>query len=637
MANILVVEDEPITARDIAECLEQQGHTISNIVATGHEALLSAARARPDLAIMDIRIQGAMDGVSTALRLQSEYETPVLYLSAYADARTVERVKETIPYGFVMKPFDARTLQAAVGVALSRRRADSAVCRRAEWLSTLVEAIGDGVLATDATGLLRFANRVALDLLACGPGWEGLPAASLARFVDERTREFLGDPIAEVLKRRTPAELPSGCVLRGYGGSETPVEGSLAPLVDAEGFHGVVLVLRDMTARRQAERERQRVQRLQSLEVLAGGLAHDFNNMLTMIMAGISFSRTLLEPDSRVSELLQQAESQCERATSVTRQLLTFAKGGAPVCRATTIGSLVEDTVGFAVRGRGVSQECDIDESLWVTEVDEGQIAQVISNLVINACEAMPQGGAVRVVARNRILTEEDGLPLLPGPYVEVAVRDEGLGILPEQIEQIFDPYFSTKDRGSGLGLTAAFSIVRAHRGHICVESQLEQGTTFHVYLPAAAKARDPSPTDGLDAPKTAAGLRVLLMDDEAQLLDIVSACLREMGHRVECVRDGQEAIRRYRQAMSDRDPFDVVILDLTVPGGMGGAEAIRRLQVLDPSVRAIASSGYSKSTALADPRSHGFVAILPKPYRFGMLARALEEAVGSSSQNEVA
>jgi signal transduction histidine kinase/ActR/RegA family two-component response regulator len=379
--------------------------------------------------------------------------------------------------------------------------------------------------------------------------------------------------------------------------------------------------------------ERARSQRLEGLGHLAAGIAHDFNNMLGVILASASLVRQDLPEGSEAREMLGDIEDTCERATGLTRQLLTFARGGAPVRKLSEVSKVIRDSVGLSLRGSATDSSFQFEAPLWPVELDVAQITQVLSNLVLNARDAMHDQGTLTVRAKNIVVTS-GGLPLEPGEYVEIAVEDHGHGIEPGHEEEIFDPYFSTKPGHHGLGLASAYSIVRRHSGLLRVESKPGEATTFYVYLRASpgAEFEEVAP----DSELYAGGGHILVMDDEPLLRELLADSLTALECRVDCAAHGDDAVALYKQAIEHRDPFDVVILDLTVRGGKGGAETLRELQAIDPNVCAIACSGYANDAIMCDHAAFGFADALEKPFRFAMLARAVRRQMGKRHQAQV-
>ncbi|MCC6712715.1 MAG: PAS domain S-box protein [Candidatus Dadabacteria bacterium] len=393
----------------------------------------------------------------------------------------------------------------------------------------------------------------------------------------------------------------------------------------AAGELRYVGVLRDITDRKRYEDELFKAEKLESLGVLAGGIAHDFNNLLTVILGNISISKMHLKPSDRIFTRLTEAENASARARDLTSQLLTFSKGGAPVKEYVhTLGDFIRDTASFAVSGSKVRCDFDIADDLWPAEVDGGQISQVIHNLVINSDQAMPDGGVITVSAANTGRKGPDGGE--DGKHIKISIADSGIGMTDDLVEKIFDPYFTTKQKGSGLGLATVYSIVKNHGGRIEVESEIGVGTKFDVDLPAAAGKA--ALMDGESGIRNGEG-KILVMDDEETVRQVAGDMMKRLGYRVEAAADGQEAITKYLEAKEAGEPFDAVMFDLTVPGGMGGKEAFARLLEMDPGVRAIVSSGYSNDPVMAKSDEYGFKGVVTKPYSIEELSRVLYEVLG--------
>ena len=369
-----------------------------------------------------------------------------------------------------------------------------------------------------------------------------------------------------------------------------------------------------------------RAAKRESLELLAGGVAHDFNNLLTALLGNLSLARMDTALTGSVQEWLEEAEKAAGRARDLTHQLLTFAKGGEPIRRLVELGDYLREAAQFARQGSRVRCDVELPDDLWPAEVDAGQIGQVIHNLVLNAVQAMTAGGVVTVTARNVPRETARQLGLGSGHFVGVAVRDTGPGIKPEDMARIFQPYFTTKREGSGLGLATSQAIARRHYGALRVESPPGQGATFLLYLPAHPGGRVAKETDASTVP-TMSG-RVLFMDDEPSIRQMAPNLLRRLGFEAEVVGDGQEAIDAYMRARAEGRRFDVVILDLTVPAGMGGCEAMKRLRVIDPAVQVVVSSGYAADPVLLDHREHGFCGVVTKPYSLSALAAVLSRVM---------
>jgi len=397
----------------------------------------------------------------------------------------------------------------------------------------------------------------------------------------------------------------------------------LVPEFDEEGnVQAVMSIARDITVQTQLENERNKASKLESIGLLAGGIAHDFNNILAAILGNISLAKMIVDSDSEVYEILSEAERGSMQARELTNQLLTFSKGGEPVKKTLDISMLLRDCVRFTLRGSNADCDFSIPDDLWPVEVDSGQISQVINNIVLNADQAMPDGGTLEISASNVHVTGVDLLPVKKGKYVRISIRDHGIGIPGEHIPKIFDPYFTTKQKGSGLGLATSYSIVRRHGGCITVDSEVGVGTTFQIYLPASADKLEEKKGVEREVPEITG--KILIMDEEEGIRSVVGKMLEMMGHEYEAVADGESAVEAYRKALEAGEPFDVVILDLTVPGGMGGKKAIRKLLEIDGNVKAIVSSGYSNDPVMSNFDEYGFRNYLLKPYHLDDLIKVL-------------
>ena len=392
----------------------------------------------------------------------------------------------------------------------------------------------------------------------------------------------------------------------------------------------------DLTDRKKAEAELQKMQKLQSVGTLAGGIAHDFNNILMGVYGNISLAREEMVGDHRGLKYLDDAEKSMNRALRLTKQLLTFAKGGDPVKEDVGLASLVEEVARFDLSGSNVKLVLHQVDDLWPAKVDKGQIQQVISNLTINACQAMPGGGRLFIDLINVTVARQEAPGPVPGKYVRISVRDEGTGIAPQHLERIFDPYFTTKQNGSGLGLATTYAIITKHGGHLQVQSELGYGTTFTLYLPASEVRTEPIAAAKVgEAPLQMAGARILVMDDEEMVCKLVATMLAMLGYTAATARNGGEAVEMYKKAMHDGEPFAAVIMDLTVPGGIGGQEAISLLLACDPAARAIVSSGYAADPVMASYADYGFKGLVAKPYTLATLRETLAQVLSDGAATD--
>jgi PAS domain S-box-containing protein len=486
----------------------------------------------------------------------------------------------------------------------------------------LIEEMNEGALTLSSEGVILYSNYCFANLVHT-PLQDVIGSPILKYFApaDHQAMDVL---LSNAREKDVKAEFK----LQVPGGGMVPVYISASSLY-VDDVQTLCVVVTDLTEqkrteeiaaaeRRKRDEEQLRANKLESLGILAGGLAHDLNNSLTTVLGNISLAKQTANPQGNLHRRLAEAEIACLQARDVTQQLLTFSKGGVPVKRPVYINRLLVDWVSFAISGANVDCVFEIEDDLWPVEIDEGQMSRVINNLVINAQQAMPEGGTIIVRATNIFIGRERQrgapAPLPKGRYVRIDVVDHGMGIPENHLMKVFDPYFTTKQMGSGLGLSIAYSVTRSHNGHIRAESHLGKGTTFTIFLPAtelevvAPKARSVAASTG--------GLRVLVMDDQEAIRELISSVLTDIvGDEVTFATEGKEAIELYRRAMEEERAFDVVMMDLTVPGGMGGKDAVKKLRELDPTAKVIVFSGYSNDPIMAEYESYGFSGTLSKPF----------------------
>jgi PAS domain S-box-containing protein len=555
------------------------------------------------------------------------------------DAALPMLINSTLLIGIsgVMAFFILRTHREVVAIAEAEaesvREKTREVEKAEERLLVTLRSIGDGVITTDIDGRIVLMNRVAEDLT----GWSlqeaaGKPLTEVFRIISELTREPCTNPVTRVLASGTIVGLANHTLLIARDGVERIIADSGAPIRDrGNRMIGVVLVFRDITEKQRLERGLQNAARLEALGVLAGGIAHDFNNLLTGLFGYVELAHQAAAGVPEVVATLDKALGVFGRARDLTRQLLTFAKGGKPVKRVTSLAPLLRASAQFVLSGSNIGLVLQLPEDLWPCEIDENQFGQVIDNIVLNARQAMPAGGTVTVRAAN--VPAGGAVPplLRTGDYVRISIQDEGGGIVRAYQARIFDPFFTTKPDGSGLGLATAYSIVRQHEGHIEVESEPDQGSVFHIYMPARTAAAAPAKAARMAEWKGQG--RILVMDDEAFNRDVLEQMLRLMGFTAACAQEGREAVRMFAAARAAGEPYNAVILDLTVVGGMGGRETLGRLAQIEPNVVAVAASGYSDDPVLSDPRNYGFRASLQKPFNAAELGRVLRDLLAGAGE----
>jgi len=388
---------------------------------------------------------------------------------------------------------------------------------------------------------------------------------------------------------------------------------------------------------KRTEDELQKIRNLESIAALSGGIAHDYNNLLTVIIGNISLIQSYIEPDDMIYGLLDEALEASMTAKTLTQKLITFARGGAPIMETASIAPLIKSATEFTLSGSNIKCEFSIPADLWLVHIDKTQIGHVIHNLVMNAREAMPGGGIIKIVVENLNITDKSPelrIGLEKGNYVKISILDQGIGISKEILDKIFDPYFSTKDmgkqKGMGLGLSICHSIIKQHNGNIVAEANAGTGTGLHFYLPTSEETIVTQKSLKIPAKeKLVLGKgRILVMDDEKMVIKITGHILNRLGYDASFSKDGAQAVEMYKKAMESGNPFDAVILDLTVRGGMGGKEAIKKLTEIDPKVKAIVSSGYSNSQVMTSYKDYGFIGVIAKPYNINELSKKLNEVL---------
>lgn len=501
--RVLVVEDENIVAKDIVQSLKNTGYAVAGMAASGEEAISKAEALKPDLVLMDIMLQGEMDGIEAARRITVELGLPVVYLTAYADADTLARAKVTTPFGYILKPFEDRELHTVIEIALYRHK---------------------------------------------------------------------------------------------------------------------------------VEEELRRAARLEALKTMAGGIAHEFNNLLTVILGSVSLARMYVRPEMDIFKLLTEAEGASFRAKELTRQLLMYTRGGEESAKSTISPKKLLRDLCVAVAGEDAACRCEVSvpKDIRLIRADRGQLTQALNNLLLCIGKNAPEGGRIDVTAENVTLEGGLSIALEPGDYIKLTVSNPGALVEKELIEHIFDP-FSPTLYGKGLELATAYSTIKDHGGHISVDSEQGKGMTFTIYLPVAeavtVETRPEAEEEAEAVP--GGGGRILVMDDEETIRMILARSLHQLGYESEFVENGDEAVDLYGKASDDGKRFDAVIMDLVVPGGMGGVEAAREILKTAPNARLIISSGYSDDPVMTSPAQYGFVGALPKPYTIKNLGTTLRRVLG--------
>lgn len=527
---------------------------------------------------------------------------------------------------------EARVAARTAELAKANTRLD----KERETLAVTLRSIGDGVITTDTEGRITLLNSAAEELT----GWKtseavGRPLGEVLVVIDRISREPLCAPLAEVIRTDAIVGMPRQAMLVAKNGVERVIADCIAPIHDKDSqIIGAVLVFRDVTERERLDLELQRTAKLESIGVLAAGIAHDFNNVLTAILGHLNLATLQAHSTDPVAVDLKHAEEATLRARDLAKRLLTFAKGNAPAKAASDIERIVRDAANLAMSGSHARCAFDFQPNLPAVDVDAGQINQVIHNLLVNADQAMPDGGEIAVRCQTVLADSQPGLPLTPGVYVRVSVEDHGPGIPAENLLRIYDPFFTTKPKGSGLGLAVVHSIVKRHGGQVDVTSRVGSGTTFSIYLPTTGE--EPAQHQSESQAVAGGAGRVLVMDDEPLVRDVIGRMLARMGYQVDCAAHGEEVIAMCERAQKAGDRFVLLVLDLTIPGGLGGRETLHRLRRAGIRVPAIASSGYASDPIMADPAAFGFAAAIGKPYDIFQLCHVVRATV-AASQSEAA
>ncbi|MCD6120719.1 MAG: cache domain-containing protein [Spirochaetales bacterium] len=526
-----------------------------------------------------------------------------------------------------------------------KEKAQQDLMEEKERLSVTLQSIGDGVIAADTLSRVILVNAAAEKLT----GWSqqdarGRELTDVFNIINEDTRERVKNPVERVFTENRVVGLANHTVLVSKDGTEYNIMDSAAPIKDSKGkIHGVVLVFRDVTEKLKVEKELAKVNKLESIGILAGGIAHDFNNILTGIFGNIKLAQMALPKDHETFDYLKKAGDALERATNLTKQLLTFAKGGDPLIETVNIRGVVMDSVSFNLSGSSVKAVYEIPVNIWQVKADKGQISQVIANLTINAKDAMPEGGRIFISMENvsveggalvdtspAVDSAASSASVFPGDYVKIIFRDEGIGIPKENLSKVFDPYFTTKEAGNGLGLATTHSIIKKHGGYIVVDSTPRAGTVFTIYLPADRSSK--VKTGGVDSDagtdlKHLSGY-ILVVDDEEMIRDVTKRMLKILGYTCDFASEGREALEKYVSAKESGHPFNAVIMDLTIRGGMGGKEAVAEIIAHDPDAAVIVSSGYSNDPVMANYVEYGFKGRITKPFKMEALKKEIERVI---------
>ncbi len=624
--KILYLEDDEGLAYLLKERLEKNKQYSVETVNNGREGLERCLSGQFDILLVDLTMP-EMNGLEVIQAIKTQkHSIPAIMISGSGNEASAVKALKAGAYDYLMKDIDGNYLELLPSVIERTFEQDRIINEKLETeialkeseekLRKITDSMLDAIITIDSSGLITFWNRAAEEMFGyakeevLGKNMHDLIAPK--KFHDEIFKGM--DGFKETGKGNIIGKTLTLPALK-KDGTEFMADQSFSA-EKIKGLWYATAIVRDITERLQMEEEIFKAQKLESVGVLAGGIAHDFNNILTAILGNTNLATILLTSGqtAKTFETLKNIEKATMRASDLTQQLLTFSKGGEPIKATMSIVDLIKNSSSFALRGSNVKSDIFVSDDLWLVEVDQGQINQVINNLVINAVHAMPDGGVVKITAENLDGVKDiDTTTLKNDKFVRVSIKDHGVGIEKDIVRKVFDPYFTTKETGSGLGLASSYSIIRKHNGTITVESEAGKGSVFHVYLPVSIN--DVAPPEMEVQDKICGSGRVLIMDDEEMIRDMAQLTLSHLGYEIECAEDGAKAIEMYEKAHDNGKSFDVVIMDLTVPGGMGGEETVKKLHETFPEAKAIVSSGYSNNPIMANFKDYGFCGVVCKPF----------------------
>jgi two-component system cell cycle sensor histidine kinase/response regulator CckA len=641
--QILIVEDDHIIVMELEGRLQGLGYAVCAATSYGEDALQKVAALQPDLVLMDIRLKGAMDGIQTAAQIRDRFDIPVVYLTAHADADTLQRAKITEPYGYVIKPFEERELHTALEIALYKHEVERRLKQSRQWLAATLTSIGDAVMATDETGLIVFMNPAAEALT----GWQtadalGKRVAGAFQILDEETRVLVENPVARALREGLVVDL-AGHLMLAEKGQETPIDGSAALIRDEKGhIDGAVLVFRDISDQKRQQAERARLQarlfeaqKTEAVGALAGQMAHDFNNLMTTVIGFSSLLLSELIDKERQREGLEFVWQAGEQAASLTQQILTLSRRSRLERQVLNLSALVGGMQGI-VQGL-IGQDTDvvsaIEPGCMYVNADPGQIEQVLMNLILNAHEAMPEGGRLTLETETVTLDAaycRQSAEAYPGTFVRLSVTDTGVGMDADTLEHVLEPFFTTKEKRTGLGLSIAHSIIAQYDGWMEVQSQPGRGSTFHVYLPACSEVLEPERHEARAPLKVqGAGEPILLVEDDPGVRMASAGMLRAGGYTVVAVAGTAQALDVFDQ---QGGAFDLVFSDVVLPDG-DGLHLVHRLRAANPRLGVLMTSGYTDERAQSSIiRARGF-RYLQKPFAMADLLSAVRQVLEAGHQ----
>lgn len=628
--HILVVEDKAIIAKDVQATLQKAGYLVPAIASSGEKAIRKAAELQPNLILMDIRLKGQMDGIEAAQKIREKYDIPIIFLTAHADEETLKRAVLTEPFGYILKPFEARVLEVAVQVALYKHSVERKLRNQERWLAATLESIGDAVLTTDPQGKIIYLNPVA-ELLS---GWvqekaSGQSIANVLTILDQASKIPVPNPLLESLKTGSAATTHFPSLLLLQDGREIPIDEIATPIRDGEdNIIGGVMVMHDVRESRQLEEQIRQSERLKTIGQLTGGMAHNFNNMLTVISLYTAMVGHTLPADHVGQAKLQVVQETTQRAADMVQHLLAFARN--QVIRPELLQlneqilkiiEVLHQVLPSTIELETLTQAAET----WI-KIDPVQLEQVVMNVIFNARDVLHEGGKITIQTSNVLLERPlvalpSGVPI--GEYGLLTVTDNGPGMSREVISRIFEPFFTTKGvgEGTGLGLSTCLGIVEQNYGRITLESHLGQGTTFYIYLP-----QHKPPSDLTNEAKVESVWEgeesILVVEDDGQIRQAIMLSLRDYGYTLFEASNGTEALKMIETEL-DR-PIHLLITDMVMPQ-MGGKTLANLLRPILPNLKVLFISGYP-NIGTVPPET----AFLAKPFTPQTLAQKVRRLLGA-------
>ncbi len=620
-ARVFVVEDEGLIAHSIATSLRRAGYQVAGIAGSGEEALEKVSDLRPQLILMDIHLSGRMNGIEVAERVKELYEIPVVYLTAHSDVETLNRAKITEPFAYLPKPVQQANLFTAIEIALFRHRVETELRQQRAWLNTVLASMEDGVIVSDALGMVQFLNAHAEQLT----GWQsseaaGQPIARVLPLVNPSLELSMNKQLLKAIMQNSPSALPRNVEARHVSGATFPIDCEIAPSLDDRGTAGAVITFRNASERLMEEQEVRHDHKILAVGRLAAGVAHDFNNLLTVILGTAEVTLANFPANPALTKSLNQIIQAGEMAADITRKLLTFSSKKSMEASVVNMNDVVRNLEDLSLHllGPDISFSCSLAPNLGLVRADPTALTEVLMNLITNARDAMPDGGHLTIQTRNVDLESQGASISQVTRYVALIVEDTGKGMDAKTAEHLFEPFFTTKfaGKGTGLGLSIVDGIVRDLGGSVDVDSEPGLGSTFTIYLPRAngdAKAV-PAPEKQLSV--EADDRTLLVVDDDPAVLRVLVSSLEASGYQLLTAESGVQALE---VAAAGKHAVDLLITDVMMPK-MTGPELSKRLRMVSPAMKTIFVTGFSGDLLRDHDLDPDQVTLLRKPFRQNQL-----------------